>query len=506
MDINKKLITSFKKNAHRNAIIYKGRKITYYDLYKKTSKIIEKLDLNKCQKILIICQNNIDYYEIILASLVSSTTYVPISSFYDIKKKINIINESKSSLIYADDFNYKKILENRTKINNKIKFIYNFEKNIICKINTRKIIDKIVLREQKNENENHIYIMYTSGSTGKPKAVPISKNNLKAYIKNISKFIKIKTSDISSANFDIGFDLSVHDIFLTWLSGACLCIPTKLDYLNMRKFINLNKITVWFSVPSLVSQMYKFKQLRKNEFESIRISLFCGEPLLNFQLKNWIEACKNSKIYNLYGPTETTIAISLYEIKKNSINSKKNNVIPIGKIFNDHKFSLIDDSGEKQKDSGELIISGPQVSNGYLNNKLENKKKFIKLNLNDWYCTGDKVKISRGTLKYLGRVDRQLKINGIRIEAQEIENKLRAFIANSEVIILNIHVDLNVTMQKKLVLFINDVFKKNDNQINNFILNNLPKFCIPNKIIRLNKFPINKNGKIDHKKLEDYAK
>ena len=506
MSITKKLILSLKKNLNRNAILFNKKKITYDELYKNSLNLVNKLDLYKFEKILIVCQNNIDCYEIILSSLITSTTYIPISSFYDIKKKISIINESKSSLIYTDDVNYKILIKNKLQLNKSIKYIYNCEKKIIFKLSNYKITDKISLKIKLKKNKIPIYIMYTSGSTGKPKAVPIYEKNLNAYIKNIEKFIKIKPNDISSSNFDIGFDLSVHDIFLTWLKGACLCVPTKLDYFNMRKFINTNKITIWFSVPSLISQMYKFKQLKKNDLESIRLSLFCGEPLLTYQLNNWINACQNTKIFNLYGPTEATIAISVYKIEKQSLDLKKNNIVSIGQIFKDHRFKLIDKNKKIQKEKGELIVSGPQITNGYLNNNLENKKKFIEFDSRIWYCTGDIVKVYNKQLEYLGRVDRQLKINGIRIETQEIENKLRMFIKNSEVIILNIEKNLDTNGEKKLNLFINDIFKKNDNQIHKFIINNLPKFCIPNKIIRLKKFPINKNGKMDYEKLKDYAK
>ena len=505
MNFKKKLIKSFKLNSNKIALIYKRKKITYEVLLKEANYLTSKLNLNKFSSILIVCQENFDCYKIILASLLSSTTYTPISSFYDINKKIQIINESNSPILYSDNYNYKLLFKNKSKLKKSIKYLYNFEKNIIYNLKLKKLI--FIIKKSKTDvlNNKLVYIFYTSGTTGKPKAIPINEKNLFSYIKNISKYIKIKHWDICSANFDIGFDLSVHDLILTWINGASLCVPTKLDFLNMRNFINSNKITVWFSVPSLIGQMINFNQLNKDQFKSIRISLFCGEPLYNFQLIRWSESAPNSRFYNLYGPTETTIAISIYQIKINKFNFDSNTVTPIGKIFDNHKFMIIDESTNLKNNFGELLISGPQVTKGYLNNNIENRKKFIKKNYKIWYRTGDIVRLANKRLIYIGRNDRQLKINGIRVEAQEIEEKLMKFIKNSEVILLNMSFKTDIILKKKLVLFINKIFKKTDEEIFNYISNNLPKFCIPHKIVRVKNFPTNKNGKIDISQLENYA-
>ena len=116
-----------------------------------------------------------------------------------------------------------------------------------------------------------------------------------------------------SATFDNSFDLSVHDIFATLGAGAKLVIFTDEDLLFAIKKIKAKKISIWFSVPSLIKKIISNPYTKSSSLRSLRLSLFCGEMLPTTSAISWCKMAKNSRCINLYGPTETTIAISYYD-------------------------------------------------------------------------------------------------------------------------------------------------------------------------------------------------
>ena len=126
---------------------------------------------------------------------------------------------------------------------------------------------------------------------------------------------KFNKNDKFSNNFDITFDLFLHDVFLSWSHGGCLYIPEKSDFFNPAFYIKKNKLTCWFSVPSLGNNMLRLKQLKKNNFPSLRYSAFCGEALPEEVVHSWNLSASNSIIENLYGPTEATLAVAGYRWK-----------------------------------------------------------------------------------------------------------------------------------------------------------------------------------------------
>ena len=335
-----------------------------------------------------------------------------------------------------------------------------------------KIITKqdIVLTNYKhNIKSKYLYIMLTSGTTGKPKAIPIKEDNLLNYIIfTINKF-NINQNDVVSQTFDISFDLSIHDIFTTFLSGARL-VPIQKEHLFIpNKIIKKEKITIWFSVPSIIIYMNKLGLL-KDRFETIRLSLFCGEALSTYIAEKWQKCIYNTDVYNLYGPTETTIAIFYHKLKPKKY---KTSTIPIGKIFDNNEYLIKDN---------ELLIAGEQIFDGYLNST----DNFEIIDNKNYYKTGDLVKETKFGLLYNGRIDEQIKLNGYRIELTEIENKIR---------------------QKGIVCAC--IFDERDNclvlfsEIKVDIEGLFPKYMQPKKVIVIDKLPLNINGKFDKNKLKE---
>lgn len=278
------------------------------------------------------------------------------------------------------------------------------------------------------------YLLFTSGSTGLPKGVPITQANVRAYLDWASGRYGITPDDRFSQTFDQTFDLSVHDQFLCWENGACLFAMSSIELLAPARFIQRNRLTVWFSVPSIVAQMRKRNTLLPDAFPDLRWSLFCGEPLPRASAEAWQAAAPNSIVENLYGPTELTIACCVH--RWDPVHSPAlcvNDMVSIGAPFPGLTAVMLDEqlNTVAPGSDGELCLCGPQTSPGYWNDPVKTAERFVTLENGPipgerYYRTGDRViQLENGEYACLGRTDHQVKVLGFRVELGEIEAALQ---------------------------------------------------------------------------------
>ncbi|NNM58233.1 MAG: AMP-binding protein [Legionellales bacterium] len=353
-----------------------------------------------------------------------------------------------------------------------------------------------------NVASNIAYLMFTSGSTGLPKKVPITHANLYAFLDNMIARIKPTNSDVFSHINELTFDFSVYDIFVCWIVGACLCVLPDNYILGIPRYIEENKITYWACVPSLVNLLNQLKKIPINAFNSIRYTVFCGEALTTDIAKKWQQAAPNSVIDNLYGPTEATVAISGYIWKQ-----YENTIIPIGHVFNDQGFYLLNDAGQivEEGEPGEICLYGTQVMSGYWRDEVITAEQFITVFGKRVYKTGDlAVWNEKEGLIYKGRKDDQLKIRGYRVEKLEIENRIKLITETPFVAIVPIQ-DTVTGHTLSLSCFIAGTIK-NKNELLLLCRQTLPDYMLPANIIKLDQLPYNKNGKVDYQQLNILAK
>lgn len=345
------------------------------------------------------------------------------------------------------------------------------------------------------------YLLFTSGSTGNPKGVGVSQANVMSYIAFMSEHLQMTPTDRCSQMFELTFDLSVHDLFVTWGAGACLCVPERGAMMLPARYIRDEQLTVWFSVPSVAMVMDKLRTLRSDSFPTLRMSLFCGEALPEALAAKWHVAAPRSVIENLYGPTEATIAITSYQW---SSGRNIEAIVPIGQPFPGHDTAIIRPDGSlcRPGETGELALAGPQVTSGYWNDPERTRSAFITLpdDHRTWYRTGDLVqKSDSNELLYKGRIDDQVQVMGFRVELVEVDQALRTALGTSAAIAVSHPPGPSAAAIYAFVA-------SGNNTASEAVLiekcrATLPAYMVPKRIFFVEELPTNSNGKIDRMKL-----
>ena len=343
------------------------------------------------------------------------------------------------------------------------------------------------------------YLLFTSGTTGTPKGVPISHANLAAYLPAVHQLVPIVAEDRVLQCVDLTFDLSVHDMFLTWLNGAALYSAPENASIFAPRLIERNELTACLLVPSTGARAFQDGLLSPGSMPTLRYSLFAGEALPVSLVKAWRRAAPNSAIFNLYGPTEGTIHVSYYRI--NPQRELDMPVVPIGWPIGAQRMELFD--GERRVapgGTGEIYLSGPQMTVGYWRAPALDAEKFVMINGTRWYRTGDLGRYLEGHgILFGGRVDRQVKIRGYRVELQEIEGELRRACGREQVAVLAWPRSAEGNAEG-CVAFVAGP-QQDTAAVQRFCRAALPAYMVPSAIFFIDQLPLNSNGKIDYRSL-----
>ena len=364
------------------------------------------------------------------------------------------------------------------------------------------------------------YIIFTSGSTGEPKGVPITTLQLAHYCTILQGILAPTECDRVLQLGDFSFDISIMAMAIAWPNGASLYAIPKQHVLMAPRYAQEHEITIWLSVPSLVTLAAKAGLLKPNSLPQIRLAIFGGEALSYQTAKILSEAAPNARLFNFWGPTEGTISLSHFEIDRALLQSEHApdphlEIIPIGCPHPTVELALWhQEKQEFTNTEGELCASSPQITSGYLNNLDVHHSPFFDRDQQRWYRTGDLATWNeRYGYCYQGRIDRQVKIKGYRIELQECELALKKASSSDQVCVIPWDAQLNQQTSSdytELVGMIagteipssSDSTLLRSNEIKQVLQELLPSYMIPNRVLFIDALPLTLNGKVDYQALE----
>lgn len=435
--------------------------------------------------------------EAMLSILYSSNFYVVLDTQMPLERVRRIFETLQPAAILTDKVHFNQvesINDSGSSPLNKIK-TFLIEDSVSAEIDY-KLLGR--LRDQMTECDP-AYILYTSGSTGQPKGTVISHRSLIAYGDWFISAFDIKESTIFGSQTPLYFSMSVSDLYTALRTGATYqIIPKKYFSFPMQliEYLNTYKVNTIYWVPSALNIVANWDTFSYIKPEYLKKVLFAGEVMPVKQLNYWRQALPDVFYANLFGPTETTDICSYYIV--NSTFSDEE-TLPIGVACDNCELIIVDENG-KSATSGELLVKGPFLADGYYHNPGKTAEVFVQNPLNDAYPeivyrTGDLVyKGTDGLLRYQGRKDFQIKHMGYRIEPGEIEAAIGA--------LPEIHTCVCIYLETtdEIILFYQGKIKQE--ALTATVYDKLPAYMRPNKFIRIKQMPYNANGKIDRKLLE----
>lgn len=484
--ISKLFEESVKKYPNHTAIVFDNNTLTYSELNKKANSLANILKEKGIKNNDVVGLMFYRSFEMIIAQLAVlklGAAYLPIDPAYPKERIDYMLEDSKCNFL----------LKTNT---------ITFENKNINYLNIQ--LDNLNSNtnfENASNAEDLAYIIYTSGSTGKPKGVLIKNKNIintLIWRKNLYNFNpEITVLQIPS----FSFDSSVEDIFTPLISGSKLVLlkqtNTNFNIPMMREIIDTHKPNNMLVVPSFYNVLLNELADKLNNFKHIIVA---GEGFSSELVEKHYRLLPNVELYNEYGPTENSVCSTYYKF------DGKNSDVYIGTPISNCKCYVLNENLKLQPFNvrGELYVSGPGVSDGYIGREDLNKVRFIKNPFDDnynMYKTGDIVKINKdGNMTFLERADYQVKYNGYRINLGEIESTISKHLKIPNVIALLKHSQNQAT----LVAYIETNEKIDIAELKRELKKFLTHYMIPKEIYLLPKFPSTPNGKIDRKALENH--
>lgn len=491
------LKNSYERYPEKTAVVYNDERLNYREFYINVCKIAEGIKANfmaERKPIIVLMKNSIEALEAFWGIALSNNIYVPVDCEVP-QQRLNIIIsilEPAGVVICEKSDDY--LCESKLPV---LQFgdLLNQDYN-----------DEIIQHRLKILDTDPLYILFTSGSTGTPKGVVVSHRAVIDFTEEASETMNFSHEEIFLNQAPFYFDASVPDIFCTVRNGATLHIVDKMMYafpIKIVDYIEKNKINALFWVPSALIMVANFRVLEKRDLSSLRKIMFCGEVMPAKQLNMWRKVLPNADYVNYYGPSEATYACSYYKIDREFADDE---IIPIGRAAINTEILLIDDSGRKVTEFGkigEIYIRGSGLALGYYNNSEKTYENFVQNPIQSFfpeivYKTGDLAHYdNNGDIIYDGRIDYQIKHLGYRIELGEIES--------NTISLENVKQVACVYSEQKDMITCFYSGEIEEELVKRQLKQKLPFYMIPQKFVSMDSLPMNENGKIDRRKLENKA-
>ena len=462
----------------------------FNDLVKLLDSEIRTITAGKKQPVAVIAERSIEMYAAAYAVMRGGNAYLPIDPAYPKERMEYMLEDSGTKLVLAQD-----------------KFC-----NLFNKIKRLNISETVSGKKDLNEYppvsalpEDTAYIIYTSGSTGRPKGAKVSQKSLLNRIMWMERQYPLDEKSVILQKTPFTFDVSLWEIFWWGISGRKMAFMKPREHFLPEKIteeIHDKKVTTMHFGSSVLDLFVKY--LEKNPLQRGKITtlkdIFVSGEILTASLTNRfyeLFPAENVKVHNLYGPTECAVDVTFHDCS-----SHENDPVPIGRPIDNTDIFILDSNMMPVPKGvvGEICVGGANVGQGYAGNEELTDKFFTKNQLGDGkiYKTGDLGCINaQNEIIFCGRKDNQIKLNGQRVEPEEIENALSQI---DGITLAAVVAGKNNAGNQILCAFYSGE-KKDGGKIRNELGKRLPRYMIPQTITHLDEMPLTSNGKVDRNSL-----
>jgi D-alanine--poly(phosphoribitol) ligase subunit 1 len=332
-------------------------------------------------------------------------------------------------------------------------------------------------------------VVFTSGSTGPPKGVRIGRKAFSHFVAASRAYFLIQPGERWGQYSNLGYDLAIMDVFMALCQGATLVTLTApTDRLFPSRAIIKYRINVWQSVPSVVDLMSSSGGLAEN-LPPLRVLSLCGEPLLSSHLDTLFRAHPRLLVFNTYGATETTGFNTINRLTaENYKASCKRPTVALGTDVPGWFLTLIDGPTPQE---GQIVVCGDNLGLGYWEDETKTAAAFRHISIAGQsvraYLTGDWGERVAESLYFRGRLDRQIKVKGERIELNEIDFRLRN---------LGFRRAASIADEAAIYSFVESAEPVDEQVVKTHLAQCLPFHAVPKRVFQIAKLPMNHNGKV----------
>ncbi len=483
----------FEHHAHRTpqaeAAVFQGESITYGELDHRASRLARHLRMCGVKPGVLVglCVNrSLEMVVALLGILKAGGAYVPLDPAYP-KQRLEMIVEDSQVMVLITE---KSLVESVPAGSAQV---------VLLDSDWSSNGDEYVDGLDDVRPTDLAYVIYTSGSTGKPKGVQIEHRSVVNLLTSMAKMPGLTSEDTLLAVTTLSFDIAGLEIYLPLITGARLVIAnreTTLDGMRLQALLDEFRVTAMQATPAT------WRLLITAGWNGNRgLKVLVGGEALPVELGRKL-ASRCASVWNLYGPTETTIWSAVYRVT-----GQEEGSVPIGRPIANTEFYILDSEGSPVPigAEGELCIGGDGLARGYLNRPELTAEKFIAHLFSSTparlYRTGDLARYRRdGVVEFLGRIDHQVKIRGFRIELGEIESILEKHSNVQQAVVV---AQDDGCGDKRLVAYIvsSDGHRPAAAELRSHLRRQLPEYMIPAAFVRLDRFPQTPNGKVDRRAL-----
>ncbi len=467
------------------AVIAGSQQLTYKELDEKANQLahyLSSLGVGREVLVGICCDRSLPTIVALLAILKAGGAYIPLDPTFPQERLAYMLQDSQTSILLTQQHLLPNLPPHHAQV---ICLDSNWESIAIQEINTS---------NSNIEPDNLMYTIYTSGSTGKPKGVQITHINVVNFLTAMQQELHLTHQDSLLSVTTLSFDIAVLEIFLPLTVGAKVILASReiaTHGAQLLQQLNNSAATVMQATPAT------WRMLLDAGWEgNSQLKIICGgEALPQSLARQLCQRC--SQIWNLYGPTETTIWSTIYQI------SDSEKPISIGRPLANTQIYILDKYLQPLPVgiSGEIYIGGVGLARGYFNQPELTEQKFITNPFNPktlLYKTGDLARyLPNGEIEYLGRIDYQIKLRGFRIELGEIEAVLEQHPAVHQCIVM---VREDGSENQRLVAYLVAENAATD-ELRQYLRQKLPEYMIPNAFMFLAEIPLTPNGKVNRRAL-----